>query len=471
MDHIVHRVLRFDRFALDLTRGCLRTGDQDVDLRPKAFEVLCYLAENAERLVSKQELYDAAWPNVTVCDDSLVQCIRELRHKLGDDDHRLIKTVSRRGYLLDATVSAQAPQSLSDGSAVTPSEGPQKLATKLDVPRRVLSTIPAHKLRMWGAIAAGLMCVALGAIYLRGWPTPVAKPGHVSLAKNAPAALQSRPTFKDCTDCPEMVALSAGEFVMGSPGDDPWREQSEEPPRRVVIKKPIAIGRFEVTVDQFSAFVAETGMTAGNLCRAIVGSTGNYFIWGPPEASFRQPGFAVTGTHPVVCISWHEAQAYVAWLRRRTGRPYRLPTEAEWEYAARAGTRTIYSFGDDPAALCVYGRFADLGSSFPWRGGCRSDTATDGPIPVGQLKPNPWGIFDMHGNAWEWVEDCWTPTALEIPPDGSAFSRPGTCELVVVRGGSWAIGFQRLRSATRVRHLAASHYPHIGFRVALSLDD
>jgi DNA-binding winged helix-turn-helix (wHTH) protein len=116
MDHVVHRVLRFDRFALDLARGCLRVGDQEIDLRPKTFEVLCYLTENAGRLLSKQELFEAVWPNVSVCDDSLVQCIRELRQKLGDEHRRLIKTVSRRGYLLDVTVQAQAPRSLFDRS-------------------------------------------------------------------------------------------------------------------------------------------------------------------------------------------------------------------------------------------------------------------------------------------------------------------------------------------------------------------
>jgi len=100
----------------------------------------------------------------------------------------------------------------------------------------------------------------------------------------------------------------------------------------VVIAQRIAIARFEVTVDQFAAFVADTGVTAGNTCRMIIGFDGNAAIWGPPQASFRQPGFEITGSHPVVCISWHDAQAYVAWLRRRTGKPYRLPTEAEWEY-------------------------------------------------------------------------------------------------------------------------------------------
>src|SRR5262245_44965016 len=110
MDQIVHNVLRFDRFVLDLTRGSLRIGDRDVGLRPKAFEVLRYLAENAGRLVPKQELCEAVWPNVFVSDDSLVQCVRELRDRLGDDEHRLIKTVHRRGYLLDAAVMTPALQ-------------------------------------------------------------------------------------------------------------------------------------------------------------------------------------------------------------------------------------------------------------------------------------------------------------------------------------------------------------------------
>jgi formylglycine-generating enzyme required for sulfatase activity len=193
--------------------------------------------------------------------------------------------------------------------------------------------------------------------------------------------------------------------------------------------------------------------------------------WGPPEASFRQPGFDVSGSQPVVCISWHEAQAYMAWLSRRTGKPYRLPTEAEWEYAARAGTSTVYSFGDDDTALCGYARFADLGSDFDWRGSCRSDTVARGPIPVGSLKPNPWGIFDMHGNAWEWVEDCWTANASDMPTDGSAFSRPGGCELGVMRGGGWAAPSTKLRSATRWPTRATSHFHHLGFRVALSLGD
>src|SRR5215475_4139533 len=151
MDQVVYRVLRFDRFALDLARGCLRAGDQEIRLRPKTFEVLCYLAQHAGRLVSKEELFEGLWPNVTVSDDSLVQCIRELRQKLGDDDRRLIKTVSRRGYLLDATILAQPLQPLPDGSPARPAEEPQKPATKPDVLHPAIRTIAAQKLRIWSA--------------------------------------------------------------------------------------------------------------------------------------------------------------------------------------------------------------------------------------------------------------------------------------------------------------------------------
>jgi DNA-binding transcriptional LysR family regulator/DNA-binding winged helix-turn-helix (wHTH) protein len=136
MEQFIHRVLRFDRFALDLARGCLRAGDREIHLRPKTFKVLCYLAEHAGRLVSKRELFEGVWSNVAVSDDSLVQCIRELRRKLGDDDHRLIKTVSRRGYLLDATVSAQAPQSTSKSAMQIAELRPTRVAEP-DLWRRV----------------------------------------------------------------------------------------------------------------------------------------------------------------------------------------------------------------------------------------------------------------------------------------------------------------------------------------------
>jgi formylglycine-generating enzyme required for sulfatase activity len=192
--------------------------------------------------------------------------------------------------------------------------------------------------------------------------------------------------------------------------------------------------------------------------------------WHTIAASFRRPGFEVSGFHPAVCVSWHDAKAYLAWLSRRTGRPYRLATEAEWEYAARAGTGTSFSFGTDETDLCQYGKFADLASPFPWGSGCRGAASAHGTAPVGSFKPNPWGFFDVHGNAWEWVEDCWNPNLGESPTDGSALLRSGRCEVGVVRGGSFASGFHRVRSAIRSQLPAARRQYHVGFRVALSLD-
>jgi formylglycine-generating enzyme required for sulfatase activity len=239
----------------------------------------------------------------------------------------------------------------------------------------------------------------------------------------------------------------------------------------VVIQKRFAIGQFMVTVDQFARFVAETGMTVSNTCRVFVGLDRDNPVWGSAEASFRHPGFETAGSHPVVCVNWYEAQAYTTWLQRRTGKPYRLLTESEWEYAARAGTRTRYSFGDDETKLCAYARFADLGSRFGWHDACRSNLVALGTVPVGGLRPNPWGVFDMHGNAWEWVQDCWTPTAAEIPTNGSAFTRLNGCEEAVIRGGSFASGSHRVRSATRAAAPTVVHNYNDGFRVALSLGD
>jgi formylglycine-generating enzyme required for sulfatase activity len=281
--------------------------------------------------------------------------------------------------------------------------------------------------------------------------------------------LGNLPSFKDCSLCPDMIVLPTGEFMMGSPAGENGHTDMEGLPRRLTMSKRIAIGKLEVTVEQVSAFMADTGMNVGGSCQPIIDPSRRVPTWGQPSVSMLSPGYDVTQSHPAVCISWHEAQSYVAWLQRRSGKPYRLPTEAEWEYAARAGTTTRYSFGDDETSLCGYARFADLGSQFGWGDGCRSNVVSYGTTPVGALKPNPWGIFDMHGNAWEWVEDCWTPNPEEMSSDGSAFSRPGSCEIGVIRGGSFAAGSRRVRSAIRHPVRTTKHLYNIGLRVALSL--
>jgi len=453
LDVAAPRALYFDKFSLDLARGCLRAGDQDIELRPKAFDVLKYLATNAGRLVTKQDLYDAVWPNVIVSDDSIAQCLRELRGKLGDTDHSLIKTISRRGYLLDAIVTTAAPQSSIDTRTVSLAPAPPARSTSQS---RKIS--PVHGLRLWAVIVTLLISVVWGASFLLGSAASVTGPQLASL-----------PSFKDCSLCPDMIVLPVGEFMMGSPTSENGHADVEGLPRRVTISKRIAMGKFEITVKQVSAFIAETGMNVGGSCHLITDPSRSVAVWGEPTASMLAPGFDISPSHPAVCISWHEAQSYVAWLQRRTGKPYRLPTEAEWEYAARAGSTTRYSFGSDETALCGYARFADLGSQFGWGDGCRSNVAAYGTIPVGVLKPNPWGLFDMHGNAWEWVGDCWTPNPQSMPVDGSAFSRPGSCETGVIRGGSFAAGSRRVRSAIRSPVRTTKHFYNTGLRVALTL--
>ncbi|HEY7548318.1 MAG TPA: transcriptional regulator [Hyphomicrobiaceae bacterium] len=186
MNQLLQGVLRFDRFALDVTRGCLRVGDEELALRPKAFEVLRYLAQNAGRLVSKQELFDAVWPDVTVSEAFITQCIRELRERLGDNDHRLIKTVSRRGYLLDTAVTVEAPPAPDRPAAGMSPEIPRtQLAppqsARVILPRRILP----HRLGAWAGAAALVLGVAGWLTYVSGWsatgpaaPAQLERPGQ-----------------------------------------------------------------------------------------------------------------------------------------------------------------------------------------------------------------------------------------------------------------------------------------------------
>jgi formylglycine-generating enzyme len=457
MDNVAHRLMRFDRFGLDLARGILREGERDIELRPKTFEVLSYLTQNAGRLVSKQELFDVAWPNVSVTDDSLVQCIRELREGLCDNEHRLIKTVPRRGYLLDTTVALSAswpPATLALPQVsyeFTPSRRGMYQITRM---------ISSYGTRTWCAAAAGLLGVVLAVVVLGQRPTSEPSSDRDSVQPSP----QVHAVFKDCDLCPEMVEIPGGAFMMGSPEQEVGRQGSEGPERRVVIER-FAIGRFEITIDQFAAFIADTGFAAGALCQSYIFDA-RPSEWPLIKASFQYPGFRAGGRHPAVCVSWHDATAYVAWLVQKTGRPYRLPSEAEWEFAARAGTTTAFSFGADLKQLCDFARFADWDSRFPWRGGCHSGAFEPGAFPVGSLAPNAWGLFDMHGNAWEWTQDCWTSDGRMLPSNGQPHQKADNCESRGVRGGGWAAQPQRTRSAQRFRQPSTARNYHIGFRVA-----
>ena len=293
--------------------------------------------------------------------------------------------------------------------------------------------------------------------YLRQFPTGV----YRGLATNRLAALRpaaadpptSRPAaadpagaeaFRDCPGCPEMVVVPAGTFRMGCVSGSDDCDDDERPVHDVEVAS-FALSKHEVTRGQFAAFVAATGHDTRGGCVGV--RTG----------SWRNQRGQNDG-HPVVCVNWEDAQAYVRWLRVETGEEYRLPSEAEWEYAARAGSTTRYSWGDD------------IGRNRANCAGCGSRWDGNETAPAGSFAANAWGLHDMHGNVWEWVEDCWHDSYARAPRDGSAWTRGGNCSRRVLRGGSWFGHPGTLRSANRGRGDSDLRDASVGFRLARTLN-
>ncbi|HTV31327.1 MAG TPA: SUMF1/EgtB/PvdO family nonheme iron enzyme [Xanthobacteraceae bacterium] len=265
------------------------------------------------------------------------------------------------------------------------------------------------------------------------WPYERGKIRPYVLSAAKEQALKPGDTFKECAqDCPEMIVVPMGEFTMGSPPTEKGRYADEGPQRKVTIARPFAISKFDVTFADWDACVS---------------------VGGCPQVSEGSWG---RGRRPVINVSWVEAQQYVAWLSKLTGKPYRLLTEAEWEYAARAGTTTTYPWGDE------------IGVGNADCAGCGSQW--DGPSPVGSFKPNAFGLYDMVGNVWQWVLDCYHDDYTGAPTDGSAWTS-GDCSPVerVVRGGAWNNAPRPLRSAVRFFHTPVSRLGNVGFRIARTL--
>ncbi|WP_411036967.1 formylglycine-generating enzyme family protein [Shinella sp. BYT-45] len=285
-----------------------------------------------------------------------------------------------------------------------------------------------------------------------------------SVVHAVPGAITS---IIDCAGiCPEMVVVPAGEFTMGTAQGDAGHKPDEGPPRRVTIDQPVAVGRFAVTVAAYETFTADTGRAVVSGCNT---ADSNGKRGRNPRANWRDPGFKQGPDEPVVCVSWDDAKAYAAWLSAKTGHGYRLLSEAEWEYAARAGTRSRFQWGDDEADACAHANVADatLKARFPdWS----AFSCSDGfhfTAPVGRFPPNAFGLHDMAGNVWSWTEDCYADYA-EAPLDGSA-SLAGQCAKRVLRGGSWGNDQVRLRAADRDAHAPDARGSGGGIRVARSL--
>jgi formylglycine-generating enzyme required for sulfatase activity len=252
--------------------------------------------------------------------------------------------------------------------------------------------------------------------------------GPAVLTPDQERSMKAREEFRDCASgCPTMVVVPPSKFRMGS------SEFGEDPRHEVTIAKPFAVGKYEVTFAEWDVCVASGG------CPTPSDSN-----WGHDK-------------RPAINVSWDDAKQYVAWLSRITGKAYRLLSEAEWEYAADAGAGTLYSFGDDKTLLPEYAWFVENGEGTNW---------------VGEKKPNPFGLYDMHGNVSEWTEDCWHDNYENAPTDGSAWivGDCNTSNVAVLRGGGWDSEANSLTSRARFGMRADARLNDVGFRVARDLD-
>ena len=254
-------------------------------------------------------------------------------------------------------------------------------------------------------------------------------------------------SFKDCDACPEMVVVPAGTFTMGSPRGERGRSKDEGPQHQVTIPRPFAVGKYEVTFTDWYACVAGGGCNGYR-----PGDEG----WG-------------RGRRPVIHVSWKDARAYIAWLSQMAGKTYRLLSEAEWEYATRAGTESARSWGDSPDSACGHANVHDRKSKqinkFKWaHHDCDDGYAKT--APVGSFRANRFGLYDTLGNVWEWVEDCWHDSYRGAPADGSAWTIGVECGRRVHRGGDWLLRSRYARSASRVGLPSDDRASVLGFRVA-----
>lgn len=268
--------------------------------------------------------------------------------------------------------------------------------------------------------------------------TPMPAPASTQAVPLSPMqekALKPKDTFKECTNCPEMMVVPAGSFTMGSPQSEPGHSADESPQHTVTIARQFAVGRFEATFDEWDACAADGG------CNSYKPSDEG---WG-------------RRSRPVINVSWDDAEAYVAWLSKKTGKSYRLLSEAEYEYATRSGTQTAYPWGNA------------IGINNANCHACGSQWDARQTAPVGSFAANGFGLYDMVGNVREWTEDCYHNSYSGAPTDGSAWIEDANCYDRVVRGGSWLIAPVFLRSASRYWFTTDYRLNYLGFRVARTL--
>lgn len=272
--------------------------------------------------------------------------------------------------------------------------------------------------------------------------------------------------LRDCSNCPVMVIVPAGSFAMGSPSTEAERSDDEGPVHSVQIAS-FALSKTEITRGQFATFVKQSKYDTGDKCWTLDGGK-----FKERSGNWREPGYSQSDKHPATCINWNDAQAYAQWLSRKTGKKYRLPTEAEWEYAARGNTGTARYWGDNPDLACEHANVADQTALAQIQGApaWSVHNCTDGfayTAPVGSFKANAFGLHDMLGNVLEWTEDSYHDSYKDAPADGSAWSGDGLKR--VLRGGSWNNSAQIVRAAMRDSNKPAVRFSIFGFRLVRTI--
>lgn len=398
------------------------------EIPPEARRLIDQLVE--QRLLSTDVAKDSGETTIEPTHEALLRQWGLLQGWLAEDAGLLsimdgVKRASRdwaakdkkAAWLTHATERLQAAERLAERLDLAANLEPTDLGY-LAACRKAAAAAADRQRRVYAVIGLLIVgMVGIGGLAYGGWLDQSYLKIHVRrltdlymptvLSAEAERALKSGDHFQECASCPELIVVPAGEFMMGSNED-----KDEQPIHKVTIARRFAISKFEVTFDEWDACVAHGG------CTYRPGDNG----WGRAR-------------QPAINISWDDAKIYVAWLSKQTGKDYRLLTEAEWEYAARAKTTTRYTFGDSGAALGEHAWY--------------SNNSDSRPHPVGKKMPNAFGLHDMHGNVWEWVEDCYKDSYGGAPTDGSAVTS-GSCRRHVLRGGSWGYDPDLLRSAVRV---------------------
>ncbi len=296
----------------------------------------------------------------------------------------------------------------------------------------------------------------------------------LAVANDIPAAERASRSFRDCIDCPQMVVIPAGRFELGTAPriQVPTEVPAELDPMPIPIGRPFALGRFEITRAEYGRFARVTGRDRQTIhCRT----------WVEARQGFRDLETTWDGAnvpaqprddHPATCIDWHDAHAYTQWLAKQTGKPYRLPSEVEWEYAAKAGSRALQAWGGNASRHCDHANSNDRSTMERYPLAWRSVDCRDGfsdVAPVGSLRPNAFGLYDMIGNVWEWAEDCSSLSYFGRPADARPWIWEGGCKRRIQRGGGWSTGPERSRPGFHGDGDDEDRADFAGFRVARDL--